>query len=223
MSEEAAGVTPARSGASGSQSSDASGGTATPEPAHVQISRKTRRGSGLPARSTHRARATEEPFHAHGFRRDRSRLNLCALEKGENRGRRPRPPPPRAPRLAHQAGRAHARAQGLGVRGGQLQFQVDLTADWWLVAALLSAFFKALPSPHSPSAASPPAERTWPWTLDAARAGSQDELLAGGEQADFLLAGVSGSPTEAAQAAHVRCAARLEAMCVACARGRAGT
>jgi len=34
-----------------------------------------------------------------------------------------------------------------------------------------------------------PAERTWPWTLDAARAGSKDKLLAGGEQADFLLAG----------------------------------
>ena len=33
-----------------------------------------------------------------------------------------------------------------------------------------------------------PAERTWPWTLDAARAGSKDKLLAGGEQADFLLA-----------------------------------
>ena len=53
------------------------------------------------------------------------------------------------------AGRAHGRAQGLGVRGGQLQFQVDLTADWWLVAALLSSFFKALPSPYSPSATPP--------------------------------------------------------------------
>ena len=35
MSEVAAGVTPARAGASGSQSSDASGGTDTPEPANV--------------------------------------------------------------------------------------------------------------------------------------------------------------------------------------------
>ena len=34
-----------------------------------------------------------------------------------------------------------------------------------------------------------PTERTWPWTLDAARAGSKDKLLAGGELADFLLAG----------------------------------
>ena len=33
-----------------------------------------------------------------------------------------------------------------------------------------------------------PAERTWPWTLDAAWAGSKDKLLAGGEQAVFLLA-----------------------------------
>jgi hypothetical protein len=37
-----------------------------------------------------------------------------------------------------------------------LAFQVDLTADWWLIAALLSAFFKALPSPHSPNATPPP-------------------------------------------------------------------
>jgi hypothetical protein len=37
-----------------------------------------------------------------------------------------------------------------------LAFQVDLTADWWLIAALLSAFFKALPSRHSPNATPPP-------------------------------------------------------------------
>ena len=112
------------------------------------------------------------------------------------------------------------------MRGGQLQFQVDLTADWWLVAALLSSFFKALPSPYSPSATPPLGREHLAMALDAARAGSEDKLLAGGEQADFLLAGAERClallPERLKQPA-CRCAPRLETMCVACARGRAGT
>ena len=55
----------------------------------------------------------------------------------------------------------------------------------------LSCQHSSRPSPRA-TLLMPPhrqAERTWPWRLDAARAGSKDKLLAGGEQADFLLAG----------------------------------
>eukprot|EP01046_Picozoa_sp_COSAG06_P061962 COSAG06_NODE_13792_length_1218_cov_2.217158_2_plen_127_part_00 len=65
--------------------------------------------------------------------------------------------------------------------------RLDLTADWWLIATLLSAFFKALPSPCSPSATAPPGRAHLAMDARRSRAGSKDKLLAEGEQADFLL------------------------------------